>query len=259
MAGQRRAFRYGFDVVTHLVGREFRLRYRQALFGWIWAVATPVLRLVILAFVFTVIFRVGDQIENYEVLLFTAIIAWGWFSGGVSSATVSAVDSRDLIFRPGLPRAVVPVVSVLADGLDYLAALPVLAAFLLFADGIPWTAVALPAVMAVQLLLTLGLGFALCAANVYLRDVRLVVDVVLLLGFYVTPVFYLPEMVPERYRLVLDLNPMAHILEAHRGVLVYGRLPEAGPFLGLTLGCAAVFAAGYAVYRWASPAFADEL
>lgn len=256
-AARHRPFRYGFDVVTHLVGREFRLRYRRALFGWLWAVGTPIARLVILAFVFTKILPLG--IENYAVFLFTGIIAWGWFAGGVISATVSAVDGRDLIFRPGLPRAVVPVVSVLTDGLDYLAALPVLAAFLILHDGIPLTALALPAVMAVQLLLTLGLGFALCAANVYLRDVRLVVDVVLLLGFYVTPVFYAADSVPERYHLVLDLNPMAYILGAYRDILIAGRLPEAGPFLGLTLACAAVFAAGYAVFQWASPSFVDEL
>ena len=126
-------WRYSWDLVTHLVAREFRLRYRQALLGWLWAVGTPLTRLVILTYLFTQVLPLG--IENYPVFVFTGLVAWQWFSGGLTSATTSAVDRRDLLFRPGLPRTAVPVVSVLTDGLDYLAALPVLFIFLLLATG----------------------------------------------------------------------------------------------------------------------------
>ncbi|HVE45838.1 MAG TPA: ABC transporter permease [Acidimicrobiales bacterium] len=249
--------RYGSDLVLHLVGREFRLRYRRALFGWLWAIGSPLARLLVFAFVFTKVLPLG--IPNYPVFLFTGLIAWSWFQGGVASATSSAVDGRDLVFRPGLPRAAIPIVSVLTDGLDYLAALPVLALFLIIGDGISFTVLALPVVMLLQLLLMLGLGFALCAANVYLRDVRLVVDIVMLLGFYVTPIFYRPESVPEKYRLVLQLNPMARLIAAYRDILVAGRLPAAAPFLGLAAVCIATCVAGYLIYRRASPNFVDEL
>ena len=249
--------RYSWDLITHLVGREFRLRYRRTIFGWLWAMGYPLARLLVFAFLFTRILPLG--IENYAVFAFTGIIAWAWFSSGVASATSSVIDRRDLLVRPGLPRAAVPVVSVLTDGLDYLAALPVLAVFLLLEDGIPITAVLLPAILAVQLLFTLGFGFALCAANVYLRDVRLLVDVSLLLGFYLTPVFYDPQAVPERYRFVLDVNPMAHLLEAYRDILVTGRVPPLASSAVLTMIGAAACAIGYLIYRSASPVFVDEL
>lgn len=249
--------RYTWDLVTHLVSREFRLRYRRALFGWLWAVGSPLARLAVLAFVFTTVLPLG--IPDYPVFMFTGLIAWAWFSAGVASATSSAIDRRDLLFRPGLPRGSVPVVSVLTDGIDYLAALPVLLVFLVVAGGIPVTALALPMIMVVQLMLTLGLGFALCAANVYLRDVRLFVDVALLLGFYLSPVFYDAERIPAAYRFVPALNPMAHLLGAYRSVLIDGRLPDAGSFGLLTLVCAAVLGIGYTIYRRTSPLFVDEL
>jgi lipopolysaccharide transport system permease protein len=256
-ARRSRKGRYFWDLVTHLVGREFRLRYRRTVLGWLWAMGYPVARLLVFAFLFTRILPLG--IKNYAVFAFTGIIAWAWFSSGIASATSSVIDRRDLLFRPGLPRAAVPVVSVLTDGLDYLAALPVLAVFLLLEGGIPFTAILLPVVIVVQLLFTLGLGFALCAANVYLRDVRLMVDVSLLLGFYLTPVFYDAQSVPESYRFILDINPVAHLLAAYRDLLVAGQIPPLVPFAVLTMLGAAVCAIGYLIYRSASPVFVDEL
>jgi lipopolysaccharide transport system permease protein len=239
------------------VGREFRLRYRQAVLGWLWAVGTPLTRLVILTYVFTQVLPLG--IENYPVFVFTGIISWQWFSAGITSASSSAIDRRDLLFRPGLPRVAVPVVSVLTDGLDYLAALPVLFVFLLLGDGIHVTAAALPLILVVQVMLTLGLGFMFCAANVYVRDVHLFVNVATLLGWYLTPVFYRASDVPPDFQFILDLNPMAHLLSAYRGVLIDGRLPDVGPSLAFTGISAAIFFAGLIVYQRASPHFVDEL
>jgi lipopolysaccharide transport system permease protein len=249
--------RYSWDLVTHLVGREFRLRYRQALLGWVWAVGSPLARLVVLTYVFTRVLPL--EVDNYAVFVFTGLIGWQWFSGGISSATTSAVDRKDLLFRPGVPRAAVPVIGVLTDGLDYLAALPVLTIFLILGDGVPLTALVLPLILMVQFLLTTGLGFVLCAANVYLRDINLFVGVATLLGWYVTPVFYPASTVPERFRILLQLNPMAHILEAQRMVVIEGRLPDFDSFSILTIVSGMTFVAGYLVYRRWSPFFVDEL
>jgi lipopolysaccharide transport system permease protein len=254
---QRIRPRYSWDLVTHLVAREFRLRYRQALLGWLWAVASPLARLAVLTFLFTKVLPLG--IDNYAVFAFTGLIAWQWFSSGLMSATTSAVDRRELLFRPGVPRSAVPIVSVLTDGLDYLAALPVLLVFILLSGGIPLTAVLLPLILALQGLLTLGLGFLLCSANVYFRDVHLFVNVATLLGWYLTPVFYEARAVPESFRWILTINPMAQLLGAYRAVLVQGRLPAEGPILLVAITCAALFVGGLIVYRRQSPLFVDEL
>jgi lipopolysaccharide transport system permease protein len=252
-----RGWLHAAELVIHLVGREFRIRYRRAYLGWVWSVAQPLARLIVLTVVFTKILPLG--IPNYAVFLFSGLISWMWFASAIGSATTSVIDRRDLLLRPNVPRAAVPIVSVLADGLDYVAALPVLAVFLVLENGIPATAIALPVVLAVQLLLILGLGYALCAINVFLRDVRIVVEVALLLGFYLTPVFYRADSVPSEYRFLILLNPMARIINAHRDILIEGTFPAPGPFLALALACGAIFVAGYLVYRAMSATFVDEL
>jgi lipopolysaccharide transport system permease protein len=138
-------------------------------------------------------------------------------------------------------------------------ALPVLALFMLLQGGIPPTSLALPLLLLVQLLLTLGIGCALCAANVFFRDVRLFVDVSLLLGFYLTPVFYDVETVPEQYRFVFDLNPMSHLLEAYREVLIAGQLPSTGTTAVLVAVSVTVFVVGLRIFEATSHAFLDEL
>jgi lipopolysaccharide transport system permease protein len=104
------------------------------------------------------------------------------------------------------------VISVLADGLDLVAALPVLGLFRLAGPGLHLTILALPGVIAVQAPLILGLGLMLCSLHVYLRDTKLLVDTALVLAFYLTPVFYAADSVPAQYRPLIDLNPMTHIV-----------------------------------------------
>jgi ABC-type polysaccharide/polyol phosphate export permease len=108
-------------------------------------------------------------------------------------------------------------------------------------------------------LLVLGLGYGLCAVNVYLRDVSILVGVATLLGFYVTPVFYSPDQVPADFRWVVELNPVSVLLELQRDVLVEGIVPPAGQVLtAYAVGLVALLVGG-AVYRRLSPTFVDEL
>jgi lipopolysaccharide transport system permease protein len=225
--------------------------------GWIWAIAQPLARFMVLAFLFTKVVRL--DIAYYPAFLFSGLLSWSWFSSALSSATASAVERRDLLFRPGVPRVTVPVISVLADGLDLVAALPVLGLFLVAGPGLHATILALPAVIGVQALLILGLGLMLCSLHVYLRDTKLLVDTALTLGFYLTPVFYTAQSVPAPYRVLIDLNPMTHIVQAYRQILVNGELPIELSFLVTALTAAAVFVVGLIVYQRLSPLFVDEL
>ena len=249
--------RHTSELILHLVAREFRLRYQRSALGWIWAVGNPLARLLIFSFVFTRLLPL--DVPNYPVFLFVGLIGWAWFSAGVTSVTASAVSRPELLFRPGVRRTVAPLVSILTDGLDYLAALPVLLVFLVFTTGIPATALLLPLVLAPMVMLALGLGLGLCAANVYLRDVRILVDLVVLLGFYVTPVFYSRELVPAGQRWVVDINPMAWALDSQRKILVDGTLPDATTFGALVLCSVVALAGGLAIYNRASRNFIDEL
>jgi lipopolysaccharide transport system permease protein len=245
------------DLVVHLVAREFQLRYQRSFLGWFWSLIQPLFRFLILYFVFARVLQL--DIPNYALYLFTGLLGWLWFSSGLTSATSSALDRRELLLRPGIPRAAVPVVSVLTDGLDYLAALPVLAVILLVMGELHATALLLPLVVLPMIALMLGLGFLLCAANVHVRDVRVLVDLAMLLGFYITPIFYARSVMPESLAWVVDYNPMAWALDSQRRVVIDGVLPSPDTFVPLVVLSLALLVVGYAVYDRASRTFVDQL
>ena len=110
------------DVTLHLVAREFATRHRGALLGWAWALAPPLLQLVVTYFLFTKVIPLG--VANYPVFLLTGILSWNWFSRSVGAAVTSLETSRDLVRRPGFPTLVLPLVSVVTGLLDYLIARP---------------------------------------------------------------------------------------------------------------------------------------
>lgn len=252
------ATRHQRDVVTHLVAREFRLRYRRSALGWLWSIVTPLARLVVLTFIFTQVIPL--DIEDYGVFLYTGLIAWSWFAAGVMSGSASVVERADLLLRPGLSRIIVPAVSVMGDTVDYLVALPVLLVFGVVSGIAPSVAlVYLPILALAQLLLILGIGLALSPLHVLFRDVGKVLEVAMLLGFYATPVFYDPETIPEGYRWITQLNPMAHQLRAQRSVILDGQWPGTATVVGLLALGVVVLAVGATIYRRASPTFLDEL
>jgi lipopolysaccharide transport system permease protein len=244
-------------IASHLVLRDFRIKYSRSVLGWLWSLAQPVTRLIILGFVFTR--AIPLDIENYTAFLFVGLVAWQWFATGVMGATTSLVDNRALLLRPGFHRSTVPVVAVLMSVLDAIAGFVVLIAFVSITVGTSWAVLALPGLLLLQFLLISGIGLLLCVANVYVRDVRLLVELSLQLGFYLTPVFYQRDLLPERFQTLFGLNPMAQMLEAMRLVLIDGELPSLALVVRLTVACVGVFIAGALVFQRTSHSVVDEL
>lgn len=247
------------QVTLHLTAREFRIRYQAAFFGWLWALAPAVARFLVLGLVFSALVAGGGP--DYLAELAVGVLAWNWFSAGVSASGRSAVDRRDLLGHPTLPREVVPAVSVLTDAFDYFAALPVLLLVVWLDTGtLPVTSVLLPTLLVLQGLLILGLGMAASVADVYWRDARLAVDLVLSLGFFVTPVFYTAQaLADEGLAALASWNPMAGLISAQRQLLVEGVVPPVTDLLPLTAVCVVVFLSGWIVYRRHAPTFLDQL
>ena len=250
--------RYAFDLCTHLVSREFRTRYRRSALGWFWSVAQPLFRFLVLGIVFGKLLKSG--VPDFGSFLFSGLLFWQWFASGVASATRSVLDRSDLLLRPGLPRWTIPLTSVLTDAIDMAAALPVLVVVVL-ADGrtISWWVLFMPVLLVVELLLILGFGMLFCAANVYFRDIGFLVGVMLLMGFYVTPVFYDIKSIPQRWRWLIDWNPMSPILRNCRDIVLYNRGPDWESLAKVSLFTMCIFVFGVLVYQRASGKFVDEL
>jgi homopolymeric O-antigen transport system permease protein len=246
------------DLVVHLTAREYRVRYQAPVLGWAWAVLPPLVRLLVLGVIFTVVLPV-DQ-EDYVAMLAIGLLGWTWFSAGVSSATRSASDRVELLSQPRVPREVVPLVSVLTDAMDYVAALPVVLVVVIEVSGrLPPTVLLLVPLLLLQGALVFGLGAALSVADVRFRDARFGVDLMLAVGFYATPVFYSLNSLPEGVRQIVALNPLAVLLEAQRDVVVRGVVPSTATWLLLTAVSLLVATTGTVLHRRASGLFLDSL
>ena len=247
---------FGF-VVLHLAARENASRHRFTLLGWMWPLARQVAQLAVLVFMFSKVIPL--HVHNFTAFVFAGLIAWTWFSSGVSAATTSLLSYRHLVFQPRVPLAVVPAVAVAVPLLDVVMALPVLFIIVASSGDLSLTILFLPVVLAIQFVLTCGIAWIVAAGYVYLRDLQNLVVLALLLLFYLTPVFYDRARVPGRYEWLLLANPMTTLTEAFRTVTIDGVLPS-GLRLGL-VGASSVVVAfvGYWLFKRLQPGFVDEL
>jgi lipopolysaccharide transport system permease protein len=257
--GPLRVSRFGYiqELVLHLARRELNTRHRWTVLGWAWPLARVLAQLAVLVFVFGSVFDLG--IENYPVFVFSGIIAFSWFSSGLADATYSLLAQRHLVFQPGFPTAVVPVVSVAVPFVDVLMALPVLIVMLAVSGDLGPTALLFLPLLAIQFVMMCGLGWLTSALTVYLRDVPNIVTVGLTLLFYVTPVFYSLARVPEEQRWILELNPLGALIESYRWALLGDAFPGTVQFCAAVGGSFAIAVVGLLVFRRLRPGFVDEL
>jgi lipopolysaccharide transport system permease protein len=210
----------------------------------------------ILSFVFGHVLRL--KIPNYPAYLFVGLLPWIWFQSAIIAGTQSVVGGRDLVRQPGFPVPLLPVVSIASTLINYVLALPVMLAWVAISTGrLPATIVALPLIIAVQFLITLGPCYVLSATNVRFRDITHIVEIALLPLFYATPIIY--QQPSDRFHLVYQLNPLAHLMTAYRAVLLQDRWPELMP-LGILCVIGVVFIAmGYRIFDRLSIRFPEEL
>lgn len=246
------------DLLFTLVGRDMKLRYKRSVLGIAWSLLTPLAQLAVLYLTFDVLLPLN--IPNYPAFLFSGLLVWNWFQGSLYQATSAIVDNRDLTKCPGFPAAMLPAVAVASNLIHFLLALPILFVFLLLGGtGLTGAVMALPLVIALQFILTLSLAYFTATFYVTFRDTQHLLSVLLNLLFFLSPIFYSSSAVPTQYETFYQLNPMVHLIEAYRVILLAGKPPNGLHLLVLTFTAAAILAFGYYVFRKASDHFVDHL
>jgi len=244
--------------------RDFQSKYVGSLFGLFWTVINPLLLLVSFTFVFTVVFRAKFGPESglgaNALYILAGILPWVAFQEGLGRATVALLEHRNLVTRVQFPVAVLPAVPVLSAVLGQLIGLAVLIVLAaVYASGAGISLLWLPLLLILQILFTLGLAFLLAGLNVFFRDAVHLVPVLLLVWMYGTPIFYPAAMVPQKYQLLIALNPMAHLVEAYRRVILEAAPPGLSGLALLAAGAALSLILGYLLFRRWAIHFADRL
>jgi ABC-type polysaccharide/polyol phosphate export permease len=265
--------RYRF-LLKNLVARDLKVRYKNSVLGILWSLLNPLA----LMLVFTVLFSVlgNNQIRDYPIFVLVGLIPWTFFSGSLIGGATSVTNNSPLVNKVYFPRELLPSSVLLSNLVNFLFAFLVLVIFL-YAFGIGLTVHALwvPAILATQLIFTLGLCFLLGSLTVFYRDVLMILEVVMLAWFFLTPVFYSLEFFGETATLfgvtfspaqvMRWINPMASIIDGYRTVL-WGTYESAGPvsmnpaYLIRTFVTAIVtLIVGYAVFARLSPLFGEKM
>jgi lipopolysaccharide transport system permease protein len=250
------------EILWNLVRKELKVKYTASVLGAVWSLLNPVVFLAVFSFVTKVL---PGGITDYPAFLLAGLLAWNLFSVSLSNGAQSVIANANLVKKVYFPREILPLSIVLSNLVNFLLSLLVFLplAVLLGARFSAWT-LALPAVIAVQLCLVTGLALLVAALNVFYRDTEVVLDVGLTAGFFLTPIFYELELLPNQFlgvdvwRFVYTLNPMATLITDYRYILLYQYPVIRHTLVPAVLGLI-VLGAGWYLFRRASPAFSEEV
>lgn len=250
-------------LIQALVARELKARYRGSVLGFVWSFVNPLLLLSIYSFVFMTIMPASDsKVTPFAVFLFSGLLPWTWFSTSLIEATSSLISGGNLIKKVLFPAEVLPIVSVLASMVHFLLGVPILAVFMIAfrhyptAGSLAW----FPIIVAVQLVFTLGLAFALSALTVHFRDLRDLLTNVLTLWFFATPIIY-PYFMPTvtRFLTLFRLNPFYHLAVSYQESLFFGQFGHGRSLLLLGVVSVVVFLGGYSLFDRLRDSFAEAV
>jgi len=216
-------------LLWSLTARELGARYRGSFLGFLWTFLNPALLMTVYAVVFSVYMR--QRLEHYTLFMFVGLLPWVWFSTSIANGSSTLSDRRDLLTKVRFPPQVLPAHVVLTNGINFLLSLPLMFLLSLASGVVPtWHVVLVPLLVVIQAAFTLALIYFISALNVTFRDLQHIVSNLLTLAFFLTPILYPVDVIPERYRTAaVYANPMAAIATSYQRVVYEHRLPDPGP------------------------------
>jgi lipopolysaccharide transport system permease protein len=246
------------DLLFFLVKRDIKVQYAQSVLGIAWAVLQPVVTMIIFTIIFGKLAKISSDGAPYAIFSYSALVPWTYFSTSVTEATNSLVASSTMITKVYFPRPIMPLTPVLSKLLDFVIAFLILVGLMGWYKIVPtkWILV-LPFLVFVLMLTALGVSMWLAPLAIQYRDVKYGMGFGVRILMYAAPVVYPVSLIPERYRLLYGLNPMAGVIEGFRSALL-GTVPMPWDLIGVGALIALVIAIGGSFYfQHAQRVFAD--
>ena len=246
-------------LLKEMVVRDLRSRYAGSGLGLAWVVLHPILWMVLYSAVFSVILRVpvDPEYAGFPEFLMAGLLPWMAIQEGISRSSSALPDNAVMVKKAVFPIETLVLSAVVAAVVNQLVAFLVFAFYLLFIGHLSvWALLALPALV-FQVLLTYGLGCLAATVTAFVRDAAHAIGILLTVVFFATPIVYPASLVPERFRPILEANPVAHLVEWYRAAFTLHELPAAGSVLYLTVFSALAALLGGLLFLRARPHFAD--
>ena len=240
------------------VKKDIRGKYKGSFLGVLWSFINPLLSVLVYAIVFPYIMRI--KVENYLIYLITGIIPWTFFTSSINMGLISVLSNADIIKKVYFPRIILPISTVTSCLVNFLISCAIIVLFCLGSGlGISFQILWLPLIALIQYIMLLGFTFILSAIEMYMRDIEHIVNFILSMAFYVTPILYTPDIFPEKLAWVLKVNPMAYLVNAYRSIFFYQKMPDLIGIGVVSIFSIFLFVIGYLIFEKLQKGFAEEV
>jgi lipopolysaccharide transport system permease protein len=248
------------ELLYFLTKRDIKVRYKQTVLGGLWAIIQPVFAMVVFTLFFGRLAKIPSDGIPYPIFVYAGLLPWTYFANAVSSSGNSLVGSANLITKVYFPRLIVPASASMGGLLDFLIAMLVMGALMIYYHFIPSLAILLfPILVGLTFLCAVGVGLWLSALNVQYRDIRYVIPFLIQLWMFVSPVIYPVSMIKQEYQWLLALNPMGGVIKAYRAAIL-GHLPVDWSLLSISTGIILILLiSGLFYFRRIERYFADVI
>ena len=257
----KKLFRLGkyHDLLWQLVRRSLQSRYRGSVLGFLWSFLNPLILMLVYYLIFSVYMRI--RMDNYAVFMFCGLLPWIWFSSSAIEGTMSLISNANLIKKVLFPSEIFPLVTVIANLINYLLSLPILILFV-FISKMEFS----PALMfwfiplvLIQTIFTSGFVFATSALTVHFKDIQHILLNILTLWFFMCPIIYPITQVPLKFRFTITCNPVGLLVMCYQDIFFFKKTPAINHLLALTAVSLIIFLLGYKIFDNYRYTFAEEL
>lgn len=246
------------SLVFALALNDIKLRYKNSFLGFFWSFLEPLLILTVLLFVFSHVIK--STIESYPLYLLLGLIIWYMFTRSTAMGLSSLTDNAHIIQKIYLRKEIFVLSSCLTGFIMMLIEFSAFGIFLVAFSFIPPATIFLfPLVLIELFILSIGISLLLSIANVYFRDIKFIWQVVLQAGFFLTPIIYSLDMFPSEIRVILELNPISHLITTSHDLVLYGNLPSINSVLYVMIITGSIFVLGYFIFKNKESRIGEEL
>ncbi len=248
------------ELLYFFTWRDIKVRYKQTVLGAAWAIIQPLATMVVFSVFFGKLAGIPSDGVPYPIFSFTALVPWNFFAAGLQQSAACLIGHSNLVKKVYFPRMVLPISKIISGAVDFAIAFVVLiimAAAFGILPSLTW--VALPALIVLIGITSLGAGLWLSALNVQFRDIRYILPFLIQLWMFATPIAYPASLVPDKWRMAYALNPMVSVIEGFRWVILGTGTMSWNEIAISTIAALILLVSGAFYFRRTEKAFADVL
>ena len=246
------------ELLYFLIWRDVKVKYKQTIIGAGWAILQPFMTMIVFTLVFNKIADISSEGIPYPIFAYTALLPWNLFAGALNRSTVSLVTQVGLISKVYFPRLIIPLSATISGVVDFAIAFIILVGMMFWYGIVPTAAIlSLPLFITIALVAALSVGLWLSALNVRYRDVGQAIPFLVQIWMFASPVAYPVSAVPEKWRLLYSLNPLAGVIEGFRWAMLGKESPDFVVIAVSTVAMIALLFSGIAYFKRTERTFAD--